>query len=141
MIVPDINQIAKEIIPDCIERVKEKLRRTILETLGFDTTWHDIKIKEGSSLIREIQATEEYRVLREQIKNSIIESMKNNPITVADKRAIVSTLRDNIRWNLEGAIKDEIAAEYTQQALDIIKSDPSVAPTLIAHEFIKRSSK
>ena len=93
MSIPNINTLAKEVIPECLSQVKRKLREIILGMLGFDTTWADIKIMDGSSLIADIKASDEYKELKAQLLEEIKASMRDNPITIKELviRAIDAT--------------------------------------------------
>jgi len=141
MSIPNINKIAKEVMPECITKIKRTISNTVLQSLGFDTSWSDIRIKEDSPLFKEILELDEYKKLKNEILVELKKSIKGDVPTKFKSREFVASIKQRVMWNIENEIRDYLVDEYTKQAMAIIKADPSIAPSLIAANFIKANSK
>lgn len=141
MAIPNVTKIAKDAIEDCNEMVKRNIKKIVLDLLGFDASWHDVKLKNNSPLIPEILEFEEFKALKVSVIEEIRKELNINPLTIKGKRELISSIRDQIYWDVKKQIENELIREYSVKAFDLVKNDPSISPILIAEKLIEANSK
>lgn len=136
--VPNIKKIINEVIPDTIATIKNNLRYAIIDMLGFEEEWAGkVKLKKNSTLMDEIAESEEYKILRDNVKNVILEEVRSMPSIIKHKQEFISNIRDNIYYRIRDDIAEELIEELSAEAMVIIRQDPALNAVLVAQQIIK----
>jgi hypothetical protein len=131
MKIPNMKEISTEAMVDAINQVKRESKKIIFQLLGFDTSWHDIRVKDNSAFVSEIVSTPEYIKFKKDLFDTCM-AAENFKLSATERNKLVRDVKATVMWEIERRVKEELTSELLNQAFEEIKKDPRLNPIMIA---------